>query len=253
MKKALLPLLLLCTLPCTPPACAADDTADTIIGIVKEVARSTMIPQVPLPMQKASVAMVFIGGMADEWTGIMHHVADTSPNLPIGGTQLRAYYHWHLDTEDESTQAAPRLAEQLQAFRALNPKAPLVIMGHSLGASTALRTAALLDGKPGGPVYLVTLDPVDRRTTPMRPKCVTWWGNSYIVNSQDARDFIPQIGGRWNACAGADVNILMDGRERDEYGYYYQHGGAMSQLYCKGQAKQSLYLQLCEQIKKAPR
>lgn len=248
MKSRLLPLLL-CTLGCALPACAAEDSPG-VLDSVRDYARKTMYPQAPLPLEKAQAALVFIGGMADEWTGIVHHLANNTPWLPIDGQQLRAYHYWHMGTEDESRQAAPRLAERLQAFRAINPAAPLVLVGHSLGASTALRAATLLDGQPGGPVYLVTLDPVDRRTTPVRPKCVTWWGNCYIVNSQDARDFIPKLGGRWNACAGADVNIRMDGRTRDDYGYPYQHGGAMSMLFCKGDGAQSLYLLLCEQIKK---
>ena len=243
--------LLLCALPCTPLACGAAEESHGILERVADHARRAMFPQTPLPLEKAQAAMVFIGGMADEWTGIVHHLASSTPNLPGGGRQLRAYHYWHMGAENESAHAAPRLAERLQAFRTLNPTAPLVLVGHSLGGSTALRAAALLDGKPGGPVYLVTLDPVDRRTKPTRPQCVTWWGNSYIVNSQDARDFIPKLGGRWNACEGADVNIRMDGRERDEYGYPYQHGGAMSMLFCKGDAENSLYLQLCEQIKKA--
>ena len=245
----LLPLLL-CALPCTPPAGAAGESAGLLESVANH-ARKAMFPQMPLPLEKAQAAAVFIGGMADEWTGIVRHLAASTPNLPIRGKQLRAYHHWHLGTENESAQAAPRLAERLQAFRTINPTAPLVLVGHSLGASTALRAASLLDGKPGGPVYLVTLDPVDRRTTPTRPKCVTWWGNCYIVNSQDPRDFIPKLGGRWNACAGADVNIRMDGRERDEYGYPYQHGGAMSMFFCKGDSEQSLYLLLCGQIRKA--
>lgn len=244
--------LLLCTLPCLLPAGAADAASSPgLLESVVQRARRAMYAQSPLPLQKAACGMVFIGGMADEWTGIIQHLSTVTPELPIRGTQLRAYHHWHMGAENEAAQAAPRLAERLQAFRTINPTAPLVLVGHSLGASTALRTAALLDGKPGGPVYLVTLDPVDRRTTPTRPKCVTWWGNSYVVNSQDPRDFIPKLGGRWNACEGADVNILLDGRERDDYGYPYQHGGAMSMFFCKGSAEQSLYLQLCDKIRKA--
>ena len=248
MKTTFLSLLL-CPLLCAPAAVAID--AQDVLDAVVDYARKAMYPQAPLPLEKAVAGWVFIGGMADEWTGIMHNVANHTPWLPIEGEQLRAYHHWHMGDAENFDKAAEKLAERLQAFRTINPTAPLVLVGHSLGGSTALQTAAKLDGKPGGPVYLVTLDPVDRLTNPIRPQCVTWWGNSYIVNSQDARDFIPQIGGRWNSCKGADVNICMDGRTRDDYGYFYQHGGAMSMLFCKGDAAQSLYQQLCEQVKKA--
>ena len=234
------------------PAAVAIDAQDVVDAVV-DYARKAMYPQAPIPLEKAVAGLVFIGGMADEWTGIMHHVANHTPWLPIDGEQLRAYHHWHMGDAENFDLAAEKLAERLQAFRTINPTAPLVLVGHSLGASTALQAAARLDGKPGGPVYLVTLDPVDRLTNPTRPKCVTWWGNSYIVNSQDPRDIIPQIGGRWNACKEADVNIRMDGRTRDDYGYPYQHGGAMSMLFCKGDAAQSLYLQLCDQVKKGRR
>ena len=250
MKTTLLSLFL-CPLLYAPAAVAID--AQDVLDAVVDYARKAMYPQAPIPLEKAVAGLVFIGGMADEWTGIMHHVANHTPWLPIDGEQLRAYHHWHMGDAENFDLAADKLAERLQAFRTINPTAPLVLVGHSLGASTALQAAARLDGKPGGPVYLVTLDPVDRLTNPTRPKCVTWWGNSYIVNSQDPRDIIPQVGGRWNACKEADVNICMDGRTRDDYGYHYQHGGAMSMFFCKGDAAQSLYLQLCDQVRKARR
>ncbi|MCQ2365989.1 MAG: hypothetical protein MJ056_02335 [Akkermansia sp.] len=243
--------LLLCPLLCAPAAVAIE--AQDVVDAVVDYARRVMYPQAPISLVKAVAGMVFIGGMADEWTGIVHNVANHTPWLPIDGEQVKAYHYWHMGDAENFDKAAGKLAERLQAFRTINPAAPLVLVGHSLGASTALQAAAKLDGKPGGPVYLVTLDPVDRLTKPVRPQCVTWWGNCYIVNSQDARDVIPQIGGRWNACKGADVNIRMDGRTRDDYGYLYQHGGAMSMFFCKGDAAQSLYLQLCDRIKTARR
>lgn len=251
MRRQTLLSLLLCPLLCTPAAVAID--AQDVVDSVVDYARRVMYPQAPIPLEKAVAGMVFIGGMADEWTGIVHNVAIHTPWLPIDGEQVKAYHYWHMGDAENFDKAAGKLAERLQAFRTINPAAPLVLVGHSLGASTALQAAAKLDGKPGGPVYLVTLDPVDRLTKPVRPQCVTWWGNCYIVNSQDARDIIPQIGGRWNACQGADVNIRMDGRTRDDYGYLYQHGGAMSMFFCKGDAAQSLYLQLCDQVKKGRR
>ena len=247
-REAALPTLLLCPLSCMPAA-EALEVQDAVDAVV-DYARKAMYPQTPVSLRKAAAGMLFIGGMADEWTGIMYNTGRHTPPLPIGGNQVRAYYHWHLGDPGNFDRAVERLAERLQAFRTINPAAPLLLAGHSLGAATALRVAAKLDGRPGGPVYLVTLDPVDRLTDPTRPKCVTWWGNSYIVNSRDVRDFIPQVGGRWNECKGADVNIRMDGRTQDDYGFPYQHGGARSMLFCKGDAAQSLYDQLCDQIGK---
>lgn len=230
------------------PALELGDILNAVTGAAQKVAK---YQAAPLPKEKADAAMVFVGGMADEYTGIVHGLACNCPWLPITGDQTRAYYHWHMGDMGSFDLAPDKLAAELQEFRTLNPAAPVVLIGHSLGASTALQAAARLQGKPGGSIYLLTLDPVNRLVTPKRPDNLAWWGNSYIVNSQDSRDFIPVIGGRWNECKEADYNIRMDGLSKDDYGYFYQHGGAMSQLFCKGDEQESLFTRLCREIKKA--
>ena len=139
--------------------------------------------------------------------------------------------------------AARAIAEDIAAFRRRNPGADIVLIGHSLGASTAWRTALLLapPSQPtSGKVYLLTLDPVDRTMRPSRPETVAWWGNGYVTHSTSLRDFIAVWGGRWGACPGADMNLCFDGRSQDEKGQPYIHDHAAALLLSRGGHASSL-------------
>lgn len=207
---------------------------------------STRYPQHPLSACVADVGIVFIGGLGDEISGIVAELRSRSPSfLRIGETrELRAYYHWHAGNPGMTLEAASRaIAEDIAAFRRRNPGADVILIGHSLGASTAWRTALLLTppSQPSsGKVYLLTLDPVDRSIRPSRPETVAWWGNGYVAHSASLRDFIAVWGGRWGACPGADMNLCFDGRNRDEEGQPYIHDHAAALLLSRGGRSSSL-------------
>ncbi len=201
------------------------------------------LEQEPLKNEKADVALIFIGGFADELGGYFRKVSKALPSLPQEGTQMRAYYQWHYGKQSEAPLAKQRLAQDIEAFRKLNPHSPVIIMGHSLGAAMAVETARLL-GEAGGDIYLVTVDPVDRESPRTRPKHVTWWGNSYVVNSQSNRDFVHELSGRWGVAKQADVNLKFDGRTQDERGYPFIHDNAWSLITSKVGVEHSLYEEL---------
>ncbi len=144
-------------------------------------------------------------------------------------TEQRAYYHWNAGELAEPSAAACRMEQDLRDFLRVNPRAEVILIGHSMGAATALRTLARFSAGEGC-FYLLSLDPVDRSLLPERPACVCWWGNAYVVHSRSARDFIPAMGGRWNACAGADVNLCFDGRLPHSGGFLPLHDDAAALL-----------------------
>ena len=184
--------------------------------------------QRPLPAQHAEVALVFIGGLGDEISGIVDSLSRRTPAASLGvQNALRAYYHWNCDNVEDATAGYRSIAEDVAAFRRANPQADVVLLGHSMGGAAALQVASLLPEHEGaGRVFVVTLDPVDRIVQPVRPQGVSWWGNAYVENSLSGHDFIAVVGGRWGHCAQADLNICFDGRRTDEYGYHYIHDDA---------------------------
>ena len=185
--------------------------------------------------------LVFIGGFGDEISGIMAHSARLLPRL--ADAEARAYYHWHGACPTDPSRGLQSIVADVKAFRLQNPKADVVLIGHSMGAATALSVASSLSGSPEqGRVMLLTLDPTDRAVLPQRPATVSWWGNAYVTQSQSGRDFLFELGGRWNHCTEADINSCFDGRRKDEYGQAYIHDNAYSLLMSRGGSQpQSLH------------
>lgn len=204
--------------------------------------------QEPLPALRAAAAYVCLGGFGDEVGGIVAHEAmrlRRTTGAPV------AYYHWDGDEKLDREAGLRLITDDLLRFAKLNPQADLIIIGHSMGGSSGLMICRkLLDarcanadgqGAPRGRICLITLDPVDASVSKERPEGLDWWGNAYVENSQSMRDFIPEMGGRWRHCDGADLNICFDGRSCDEYGRAYIHDTADAQLYSRGSAKHSLW------------
>lgn len=207
--------------------CSALVAGQPLCAAVASTELRQPLPQQPLAAQGQGVAVIFIGGFGDEISGIMPQVQEVLPSL--AELETRAYYHWHAGSPQSSEQGAVALAAHIRDYRRRNPAADVVLIGHSMGASMALRAAHLLRA-PEGRVFLVTLDPADRSYRPQRPESVVWWGNAYVVHSLSNHDYIAVLGGRWNVCRGADLNLCFDGRQRDEAGYHYIHDNALSLL-----------------------
>lgn len=193
------------------------------------------LPQAPLCLEGEGNALIFIGGFGDEISGIMHHLAKELPPMSPDA-ENRAYYHWHLGRADALDEGIAALARRIGEYRNLHPHAIVALIGHSMGAATALKVANALPAGQGM-VCLLTLDPADRSTPPIRPPSVSWWGNSHVEASQSRHDFIAAWGGRWGNCSGADLNLAYDGRRQDEAGLPYIHDHAMSLLVSRGNSK----------------
>ncbi|MBQ7024780.1 MAG: alpha/beta fold hydrolase [Akkermansia sp.] len=221
--------------------------AEQPVSVVASQQLRQPIPQLELDLQGQGTALVFIGGLGDEISGIVPHMMATMP--PVSSQETRAYYHWHAGNPQQADRGAAALAARIRAYRHRNSAADIVLIGHSMGAATAMKTAAALP--PGeGRVFVVTLDPSDRSYAPVRPPSVSWWGNAYVVNSRSAHDYIAVWGGRWNACKQADTNLRFDGRLRDESGYFYIHDNALSLMCSRGRGRHaSLYDEICRRLR----
>ena len=97
------------------------------------------IPQKLLDARGQGPAVIFIGGFGDEISGIVPHMLAELP--PLAEKETRAYYHWHAGCPADCARGAHGLAEQVRAYRRNNSAADVVLIGHSMGASMALRVA----------------------------------------------------------------------------------------------------------------
>ncbi len=201
-------------------------------------------PQVRLEAKPADIAFVFIGGLGDESTGIVHQLYQRCPQLSQSLTESRGYYHWD---GDEMNQPWPHLGgvmEDVLAFRLQNPQSRVVILGHSLGAVAALELAVRIPH-----TYLITLDPVDRQSSRQRPINVQWWGHAYISHSESARDILFQLAGRWGDCPTANISKNCDGRTLSSFGRRYIHDYAYDMFLSGNSEQKSLFELLRAQLR----
>ncbi len=181
--------------------------------------------QEPLRAEQADVAVVFIGGFAEKVAARFRRLYESTPPLPAEGRQLRAHYCWDGGRGNVFFHSTARIRRELEAFFAVNPRADLVIIGHSYGGSAAMDVLRHLKG-PHGRVLVATIDPVSRRERSyprQRPEGVDFWVNSYCSDYEDIKDSLAWVGGAWKHCPQADMNLPFSGKEHDRRGKRYQH------------------------------
>lgn len=183
--------------------------------------------QMRLPKKKADVAEIFVGGFAEQVLAHARAIYEGLPPLPGGGRQLRAYYAWDGGRGCLLAHDTKLLQNDLRAFLLLNPKADVVLIGHSYGASAAMDVLRHLGSDlPRGRTVVLTIDPVSmrERSHPReRAEGVDYWINVYCEPYCHGKDILAAIGGPWRECTQADVNLRFSGRERDAKGRRYQH------------------------------
>lgn len=183
--------------------------------------------QLPLPPEKADVALIFVGGFTEQLLLHFRGVYEKMPPLPVCGRQLRAYYAWDSGTGNLLFHSTWKLQRDLKVFLELNPRADVVLLGHSYGGSAimdALR--ALPEVRHDGHVVVVTLDPVScrERSRPReRAPMVDYWLNVYCSPYRNVRDVAAWLGGPWGECPQADENLAFSGQQRDAAGQRFAH------------------------------
>ncbi|MBO5683874.1 MAG: alpha/beta hydrolase [Akkermansia sp.] len=183
--------------------------------------------QLPLPAEKADVAVIFVGGFTEQVLLHFREVYEQTPLLPCKGRQLRAYYAWDSGTGNLLFHSTWKLQRDLRAFLAVNPQADVVLLGHSYGGSAIMDALRQIEDVPHtGKVLVVTLDPVSRRERSKpreRAAMVDYWVNAYCSPYRNVRDVAAWVGGPWGECPQADANVAFSGKERDEDGRRYAH------------------------------
>ncbi len=206
---------------CTQPVPVAGIEPEPLTGFIGRR------KQLPLPAEKADVAVVFVGGFSEQVLLHFRQVYENTPLLPCKGRQLRAYYAWDSGTGNLFFHSTWKLQRDLRAFLAVNPQADVVLLGHSYGGSAIMDALRKLDDVPhSGQVLVVTIDPVSRRKRSKpreRAPMVDFWVNSYCSAYRNVRDVAAWAGGPWRHCEQADVNLAFSGTQRDADGDRYAH------------------------------
>lgn len=207
-----------CTQPTPPVAGLEPEPLSGFVGRRK---------QLPLPAEKADVAVIFVGGFSEQVLLHFRSVYEQMPPLPCQGRQLRAYYAWDSGTGNLLFHSTWKLQRDLRAFLAVNPAADVVLLGHSYGGSAIMDALRQLDDVPHtGKVLVATLDPVSRRERSKpreRAPMVDFWVNVYCSPYRNVRDVAAWLGGPWGHCPQADENMAYSGKQRDEDGDRFAH------------------------------
>lgn len=210
-------LLLLCS--CEPtgpvPVIAKGLDIDKMVDSTVEVPDDS--DQVPLPIEEADCAVIFIGGFLDCIFGSVRRSYNDLPplqNKATGYKELRAYYHWEGNEGNvfsHDTKVATKAAKE---WIALNPKGTLVLIGHSYGGSAAMDVARNIPLSFQGKLLVATLDPVSRRERSQprqRAERVDYWVNSYVTKRRAFHELFIMMAGTWNHCPQADCNLRFYG------------------------------------------
>lgn len=238
-------------------ACLLTDCAQpTVPGIEPEPATDFIgrRRQAFLPAEPADMAVVFVGGFSEQVLTHFRATYETMPLLPCGGRQLRAFYAWDGGTGNLLFHSTWRLQRDLRAFMQRNPKADIVLIGHSYGGSAVMDALRhIQDVKEHGRIIAVTLDPVSRRERSeprVRAPQVDVWINAYCDPYRTAADVVPMVGGAWRNCPQADENIVYPGTERCARNRRFQHRFPKPLLMEKSPlSEKSPYELLCERCR----
>ena len=183
--------------------------------------------QLPLPAEKADVAVIFVGGFSEQVLLHFREVYEKTPVLPCRGRQLRAYYAWDSGTGNLLFHSTWKLQRDLRNFLAVNPQADVVLLGHSYGGSAIMDALRHIQEVPhAGKVLVATIDPVSRRERSKpreRAPQVDYWVNAYCDPYRNVRDVAAWSGGPWRHCPQADDNLHFSGTRRDADGDRFAH------------------------------
>ena len=221
--KRFLPLLL-------PAVCLLSGCAQKVApGIEPAPAQSFLgrRHQQFLPAEQADLAVVFVGGFTEQVMTRVRGLYETMPPLPAPGRQLRAFYAWDSGTGCLPAHSTWRLQKDLRAFMRINPRADIVLIGHSYGGSAVMDALRHVADEPfQGRVLVVTLDPVSRRARSHpreRAPQVNAWVNVYVAPYCAVTDAVAWVGGPWRHCEQADANLVFPGYKKDAKGRWYKH------------------------------
>ena len=236
------------------PACRQQQKPETAPGIIPTPAEGIIgrRRQQPLPTEKADMAVIFVGGFTEQVLLHFRKAYETMPTLPCCGRQLRAYYAWDSGTGNLLFHSTWKLQRDLNAFCKLNPKADIILIGHSYGASAIMDALRHLN-EPHGQIIVATIDPVSRRQRSKPRKkaaCVDYWINAYCYPYRNLRDGFARVGGPWRHCEQADINLNFPGTQRDADGDRFAHVYPEPMLMGSNPATgKSVYQLICERLK----
>ncbi len=211
--------------------------------------------QVRLPQEQADVAFIFIGGFAEQVLTHLRSVYESTPVLPVGGKQVRAFYAWDGGRGCLPFHSTRLIQRDLNEFLKLNPGADLVFVGHSYGGSAVMDVVRHIKGNHGK-IIVVTLDAVscrDRSYPRERAEKVDYWVNVYCHPYRHPKDLAAMVGGQWRECPAADENLCFSGKERDDKDRRYQHARPDSLFTeenpARGTSAYQLMLDACKRLK----
>lgn len=223
-------LITLPVLLCMGSSCMQQQQQQTLAeGIYPEPETDFISRRLQVRLQaneKADVAFIFIGGFAEQVLCRFRTVYESTPILPVKGKQVRACYAWEGARGCLLFHSTKLIREDIEAFLKTNPGADLVFVGHSYGGSAVMDVMRHLNTDAYGRVIAVTLDAVSRRDRSFpkeRAKGIDHWINVYCSPYRHPKDIAAIVGGQWQECEQADVNLCFSGKERDAKDRRYQH------------------------------
>lgn len=173
--------------------------------------------------QPAYLAL-FVGGFGDFCSGMMHRVWKDFDGFFPGIPYVKSYYHWDGGALGLMLDRHQIIARDIALSESVWGNVPVVLVGHSYGASAAMEALRLIDHARGRrDLIVLTVDAVSRRQPKTRAEGVLFWGNSYLREGTDLLDWVARAGGRWGETPDADIDLVFSGRDESSPGVRYSH------------------------------